>query len=117
MRKFILLNMQFGDLTLDQKNCFVIGEIGLNHNGSVELAEKMVYESLIAGATLVKFQKRTPSVLARAEYLDQPFVKAPSMGTTQREVRERHELRCALRGGQGRFGPRRGASGHRDLLG
>ena len=84
--------MQFGDLTLDQKNCFVIGEIGLNHNGSVELAEKMVYESLIAGATLVKFQKRTPSVLARADYLDQPFIKAPSMGKTQREVRERHEL-------------------------
>ena len=84
--------MQFGDLSLNQDNCFVIGEIGLNHNGSVELAEKMIYESLISGATFVKFQKRTPAVLARAEYLDKPFTKAPSMGRTQREVRERHEL-------------------------
>ena len=92
MMRYFQLNMQFGDLTLNQSNCFVIGEIGLNHNGSVELAEKMVYESLVAGATFVKFQKRTPSVLARPEYLDKPFIKAPSMGRTQRQVRERHEL-------------------------
>lgn len=70
----------------------LVSEIGLNHNGSMELARESIYESAKAGATFVKFQKRTPSDLATPEFLDAPFPKAPLFGRTQREVRERLEL-------------------------
>ncbi len=40
--------------------CFVIAEIGINHNGSVELAKKLIDGAYLAGADAVKLQKRTP---------------------------------------------------------
>src|SRR5262249_56748651 len=39
---------------------FVIGEIGINHNGSVEIAKRLIDGALLAGGDAVKFQKRTP---------------------------------------------------------
>jgi N-acetylneuraminate synthase len=39
---------------------FVIGEIGINHNGSVEVAKRLIDGALLAGVDAVKFQKRTP---------------------------------------------------------
>ena len=36
--------------------CYVIAEIGVNHNGDINLAEKMIYEAKSAGADAVKFQ-------------------------------------------------------------
>jgi N-acetylneuraminate synthase len=39
---------------------FVIAEIGINHNGSLDLARKLVDGAFLAGADAVKFQKRTP---------------------------------------------------------
>ena len=39
---------------------FVIAEIGINHNGSLELAKKLIDGALLSGADAVKFQKRTP---------------------------------------------------------
>ena len=39
---------------------FVIGEIGINHNGSVEVAKRLIDGAVLAGADAVKFQKRTP---------------------------------------------------------
>ena len=41
---------------------YVIAEIGLNHNGSVELAKELIDVAAESGAQAVKFQKRTPSV-------------------------------------------------------
>ena len=38
--------------------CFVIAEIGNNHNGSIELAQKLVDEAVLAGADCAKFQLR-----------------------------------------------------------
>src|SRR5215470_6914092 len=40
--------------------CFVIAEIGINHNGSLELAKKLIDGAYLAGADAVKLQKRTP---------------------------------------------------------
>ena len=41
---------------------YVIAEIGINHNGSVELAKKMIDGAVLSGCDAVKFQKRTPEV-------------------------------------------------------
>lgn len=39
---------------------FIIGEIGINHNGSLEVAKKLIDGAAFAGCDAVKFQKRTP---------------------------------------------------------
>ncbi len=41
---------------------YVIGEIGINHNGDVEIAKKLIDVASLAGAQAVKFQKRTPHI-------------------------------------------------------
>jgi N-acetylneuraminate synthase len=45
-----------------QNPCFVIGEIGINHNGDIEVAKKLIQVAAAAGCDAVKFQKRTPEV-------------------------------------------------------
>lgn len=42
--------------------CYVIAEIGINHNGDISLAEKLIEVAAAAGCDAVKFQKRTPEV-------------------------------------------------------
>jgi N-acetylneuraminate synthase len=44
----------------DDQPVFVVAEIGINHNGSLELARKMIDGAVLAGCDAVKFQKRTP---------------------------------------------------------
>jgi N-acetylneuraminate synthase len=46
---------------------FVIGEIGINHNGSVENAKKLIMGAKTAGCDAVKFQKRTPDLCVPRE--------------------------------------------------
>lgn len=46
----------------DGHPCFVIGEIGINHNGSVDIAKKIIDGAKSAGCDAVKFQKRTPEI-------------------------------------------------------
>ena len=41
---------------------YVIAEIGLNHNGDVEIAKQLIDVARAAGADAVKFQKRTPEI-------------------------------------------------------
>ena len=40
----------------------IIAEIGINHNGSMEQAKKLINASKVAGCDFVKFQKRTPDI-------------------------------------------------------
>jgi YrbI family 3-deoxy-D-manno-octulosonate 8-phosphate phosphatase len=42
--------------------CYIIAEIGINHNGSLEIAKKLIDEAVAAKASAVKFQKRTPEI-------------------------------------------------------
>ncbi len=53
----------------DNYPCFIIAEIGINHNGSVELAKKMIDLAVKAGCDAVKFQKRTVDVVYTKEEL------------------------------------------------
>lgn len=41
---------------------YVIAEIGINHNGSLDIAKKLIDEAVAAGCDAVKFQKRTPEL-------------------------------------------------------
>lgn len=41
---------------------YIIGEVGINHNGSLELAKKLIDGAVFAGCNAVKFQKRTPEI-------------------------------------------------------
>jgi N-acetylneuraminate synthase len=47
---------------LSSKDIFIIAEIGINHNGDIELAKKLINTAVQAGCDAVKFQKRTPEI-------------------------------------------------------
>ena len=44
------------------KKTKIIAEIGINHNGSVELAKRLIDTAIVAGCDFAKFQKRTPDI-------------------------------------------------------
>ncbi len=65
--------VKIGDrLVGDGQACFVVAEIGINHNGDVELAKKLIDAAVHAGCDAVKFQKRTVEVVYSAEELAKP---------------------------------------------
>ena len=68
------------------KKTFIIAEIGINHNGDIELAKKLIDVASRAGCDAVKFQKRDLDTVYTKEELDKPR-KSP-WGTTQREQKE-----------------------------
>jgi N-acetylneuraminate synthase len=52
--------------------CYVIAEIGINHNGDINIAKKMVDAAVAAKCNAVKFQKRTVDIVYSAEELARP---------------------------------------------
>ncbi|MGZ8245627.1 N-acetylneuraminate synthase family protein [Methylomagnum sp.] len=55
--------VQIGErLVGDGHPVYVIAEIGINHNGSVDTAKELIFGAVGAGADCVKFQKRTPEL-------------------------------------------------------
>ena len=61
---------------------FIVAEIGINHNGDINLAKKLIDMAVVGGCDAVKFQKRTIDVVYTKDYLEQPR-KSP-WGETQR---------------------------------
>jgi N-acetylneuraminate synthase len=51
----------------DGEAVLVIAEIGINHNGSLDMARKLIDGAYLAGAQAVKFQKRTPELCVPKE--------------------------------------------------
>src|SRR5882724_3609039 len=56
----------------DGRPCYVVGEIGINHNGDVDLAKRLISVAIAAGCDAVKFQKRTVDVVYTAQELAAP---------------------------------------------
>tara|TARA_B100002003_G_scaffold167561_1_gene155597 strand:- start:325 stop:1179 length:855 start_codon:yes stop_codon:yes gene_type:complete len=65
---------------------FIIAEIGINHNGDIEIAKQLGDVAKDAGVDAVKFQKRTIDAVYKAEFLDSP--RESPWGKTQRDQKE-----------------------------
>jgi N-acetylneuraminate synthase len=67
------VNVRIGSHVVgDRLAAYVIAEIGLNHNGDVEIAKRLIDIAADAGAQAVKFQKRTPEISTPAHMRDVP---------------------------------------------
>src|SRR3972149_4793622 len=65
---------------------FIIAEIGINHNGDVEIAKKLIKTAKDAGCDAVKFQKRTIDLVYTKEFL--ATHRESPWGNTQRAQKE-----------------------------
>ena len=65
---------------------YIISEIGINHNGDMELAKELILKSKQSGCDAVKFQKRDIESVYSKEELDTP--RESPFGTTTREQKE-----------------------------
>ena len=74
----------------DGEPCFIVAEIGINHNGSVETAKRLIDVASQAGADAVKFQKRTIDVVYSPEELTQ--LRESPLGTTNGDLKRALEF-------------------------
>jgi N-acetylneuraminate synthase len=74
----------------DGQPCYVIAEIGINHNGDLDLAKRLISVAVAAGCDAVKFQKRTVDVVYSAEELAKP--RESPFGTTNGELKRALEF-------------------------
>ena len=56
----------------DDQPCLIVAEIGINHNGDIDLAKRLISVAVAAGCDAVKFQKRTVHVVYSPEELAKP---------------------------------------------
>ena len=76
----------------DAADCYVIAEIGHNHQGSVERAKELIDEAARCGVQAVKTQKRDNRSLFTREFFNKPYENENSFGATYGEHREALEL-------------------------
>lgn len=90
--KLLSRGFHFADDTVQLKpvsiprHTFLIAEVGINHNGDIEIAKKLIDMAKNAGWDAVKFQKRTLDIVYTQEVLDAP--RESPWGTTQRAQKE-----------------------------
>jgi N-acetylneuraminate synthase len=66
-------NVQIGNVMVGAgQPCYMVAEIGINHNGDVEVAKKLVGLASASGCNAVKFQKRTIDIVYSPEELARP---------------------------------------------
>ena len=68
------------------RHVFIIAEVGINHNGDVGVARRLIDMAKQAGCDAVKFQKRTVDIVYTKELLDSP--RESPWGSTQRAQKE-----------------------------
>jgi N-acetylneuraminate synthase len=78
------------DLVGDGQPCFFVAEIGINHNGDIDIAKKLIATAEAAGCGAVKFQKRTIDVVYTKEELAKP--RENPFGTTNGDLKRGLEL-------------------------
>jgi N-acetylneuraminate synthase len=70
----------------DYMSPFLIAEVGINHNGDINVAKQLIEAAHVAGFDAVKFQKRTIDRVYTADELERP--RESPWGTTMREQKE-----------------------------
>ena len=70
--------------------CYFLAEIGINHNGSVDIAKRLVSAAIMSGCDAVKFQKRTVDVVYSSAEL--AAVRESPFGTTIGDLKRGLEL-------------------------
>ena len=81
-----------GTRITDDGDCYVIAEIGHNHQGSVEKARELILSAKECGVDAVKLQKRDNRALYTRAAYEAPYDHENSFGTTYGEHREALEL-------------------------
>lgn len=71
-------------------NVFIVAEIGINHNGDIEIAKNLIDMAKETGCDAVKFQKRTINIVYTQEFLDSP--RESPWGMTQRDQKQALEF-------------------------
>jgi N-acetylneuraminate synthase len=80
-----------GRLVGDEQPAYIVAEIGVNHNGDLDIARQLVDAAAAAGCDAVKFQKRTPDLCVPAAWRDR--LRDTPWGTmTYLEYRHRVEF-------------------------
>jgi N-acetylneuraminate synthase len=85
------MNVRIGNQRVgDGEPCFVIAEVGINHNGDIDLAKRLISVAVGAGCDAVKFQKRSVDVVYTAEELAKP--RESPFGATNGDLKRGLEL-------------------------
>jgi sialic acid synthase len=88
MRRLEIDGVEIGD----DKPCYVVAEVGHNHQGDVELAKRLIDAAKECGVDAVKLQKRSNRALYTRDFYEQPYDNELSFGRTYGEHREALEL-------------------------
>jgi len=78
MKKLILDGIEVSDLS----PCYVIAEIGHNHQGNLENCKKLFLEAKLSGVNAVKLQKRNNKKLYTKSFYNSPYINSNSYGET-----------------------------------
>lgn len=90
----MVATIRIGDRLIgDDQPCFIIAEAGVNHNGDIELAKKLVDVAVLAGADAVKFQTFDANEIASTSAQKANYqLEATSESESQREMLLRLQL-------------------------
>jgi N-acetylneuraminate synthase len=69
----------------DGHPCFIVAEIGINHNGDIDIAKRLIDLAKFSGCDAVKFQKRTVEIVYTSEELAKP--RESPFGTTNGDLK------------------------------
>lgn len=76
------IKLKNGRIIGDGHPAYIIAEVGINHNGSISIAKRLIDVAAFYEIDAIKFQKRTINELFTKAHLDQPYVNLNSYGET-----------------------------------
>ncbi len=80
-------NIKIGNTLVGHaQHCYIVAEIGINHNGSLDIAKKLIDVAVDSGCDAVKFQKRTIEIVYSKEELSKP--RESPFGTTNGDLKK-----------------------------
>lgn len=86
-----MAEVKIGDTMVgDGRPCFIVAEIGINHNGDIDIAKKLIDIAKLSGCDAVKFQKRTVDVVYKPDELSAP--RESPFGNTNGDLKYGLEL-------------------------